>query len=85
MLGIPIDEPTNTFCDNNSFVLNVTKPESTLQKKHNSIAYHKVRESVATGSFWVHHEPRATNLADVLTKWLPPHKHLDLCRHMLWH
>ena len=33
MLGIPIQEPTNTFCDNNSVVINVTTPESTRQKK----------------------------------------------------
>ena len=84
MLGIPILEPTNTFCDKNSVVINVTKPESTLQKKHNSIAYHKVRESVASGALRVHHEPGSTNLADVLNKWLPPHKHLELCRRMLW-
>ena len=44
MLGIPISEPTNTFWDNNSVVLNVTRPESTLQHKQISIAYHKVRE-----------------------------------------
>ena len=48
MLGIPISEATKTFCDNNSVVLNVKRPESTLQKKYNSIAYHKVRECVAT-------------------------------------
>jgi len=84
MLGIAIDKPTNTFCDNNSVLLNLTKPDSTLQKKYNSIAYHKVRESVATGSLRVHHKPGATNLADVLTKWLPPHKHFELCCHMLW-
>ena len=33
MLGIPILEPTNTFFDNSSVVINVTKPELTLQKK----------------------------------------------------
>ena len=38
MFGIPIDGPTNTFCDNNSVVQNVTRPESVLQKKYNSIA-----------------------------------------------
>ena len=85
MLGIPIDKPANSLCDNNSVVPNVTKPESTLSNKHNSIAYHsKVRESVATCSLRVHHEPGSTNLADVLTKWFSPDKHLELCCHMLW-
>ena len=74
MFGIAIDGPTNTLCDNNSVVQNVTRPESVLQKKHNSIAYHKVRESVASTAMRVLHEPGATNLADILTKWLPPLK-----------
>ena len=74
MFGIAIDGPTNTFCDNNSVVQNVTRPESVLQKKHNSIAYHKMRESVASTAMRVLHEPGATNLADILTKWLPPLK-----------
>ena len=42
MFGIPIEGPTNGFCDNAGLIKNVTRPESTLQKKHNSIAYHKV-------------------------------------------
>jgi hypothetical protein len=37
MFGIPIDGPASMFCDNNSVVLNVTVPESTLSKKHNAI------------------------------------------------
>ena len=40
-------EPTNNFFDSSSVVINFTKNESTLQKKHNSMAYHKVRESIA--------------------------------------
>jgi hypothetical protein len=84
MFGIPIDGPTNTFCDNNSVVTNVTKPDSVLQKKHNSIAYHKVRKSVAAGALRVKHEPGATNLADVLTKWLPAYKHMECCKQMMW-
>ena len=78
----PIDGPTNTFCDNNSVVQNVTRPESVLQKKHNSIAYHKVRESVASTAMRVLHEPGATNLADLLTKWLPPLKNMACCKCM---
>jgi hypothetical protein len=46
MMGVSITGPTNTFCDNESVVKNVSKPESTLTKKHNSVAYHKVREAV---------------------------------------
>jgi hypothetical protein len=35
--------------DNKNVVTQTTKPESTLATKHNSIAYHKLHESVATG------------------------------------
>ena len=49
MMGIPIDGPANVFCDNKSVVTNSTVPTSTLKKKHNSIAYHRVREAVAAG------------------------------------
>jgi hypothetical protein len=38
MFGIPINGPTNSFCDNKSVVTNVANPESTLSKNHNSIA-----------------------------------------------
>jgi hypothetical protein len=47
MMGIPIDGPANAFYDNKSVVTNATVPTSTLKKKHNSIAYHRVREAVA--------------------------------------
>ena len=49
MLGIPIDGSVSVFCDNMSVVMNTTRPESTLKKKHNAIAYHRVRKAVAAG------------------------------------
>jgi hypothetical protein len=71
MFGIPIEGPASVFCDNNSVVLNVTVPESTLSKKHNAIAYHRVRESVASRVIRVAKEQTETNLADPLTKQVP--------------
>ncbi|KAI2492736.1 Reverse transcriptase (RNA-dependent DNA polymerase) [Fragilaria crotonensis] len=68
MFGIPIDSPTNVFCDNEAVTKNVTLPESTLKKKHNAIAYHRSREAVAAGTIRVAKEDGKTNLADVLTK-----------------
>ena len=72
MMGVPVDGPTNCFCDNQSVVTNVSKPESMLNKKHNAIAYHKVRESVAQGTQRVTHEKGINNLSDCLTKFLGP-------------
>ena len=68
MFGIPIDSPTNVFCDNEAVTKDVTLPESTLKKKHNAIAHHRSREAVAAGTIRVAKEDGETNLADVLTK-----------------
>jgi hypothetical protein len=68
MFGIPIEGPTNVFCDNEAVTKNTIFPESTLKKTHNSIAYHRLREAVAAGTIRVTKEDGKTNLADVLTK-----------------
>jgi hypothetical protein len=47
---------------------NCTKLESTQTKKHNSIAYHKVGESVAQETICIAKENGDTNLA---THWAP--------------
>ena len=47
MMGVEIDGPCQMFGDNNSVILNTTLPSSQLKKKHNSIAYHAVREAIA--------------------------------------
>ena len=71
MFGIPIEGATNVFCDNEAVTKNVIFPESTLKKKHNSIAYHRAREAVAAGTIRVAKEDWKKNLADVLSKPLP--------------
>ena len=48
MMGITFSDPFFFNGDNNSVLYNTTLPESTLKKKSNSIAYHYVREGVAT-------------------------------------
>ena len=70
MMGVPIAAQVNTFCDNDSVVKNVTNPASTLTKKHNAIAYHKVRESVAAEVQRIAYEPGKYNMSDLLTKIL---------------
>lgn len=52
-------------------VLNTTVPSSQLKKKHNAIAYHRVREAIAAGIVRFVHIPSAENFADCLTKPLP--------------
>ena len=42
MMGIPCEDPTFLFGDNQSVLANTTIPDSTLKKKSQSIAYHFV-------------------------------------------
>lgn len=84
MFGVPIDGPANVYCDNDSVVNNSTKPESTLKKKHNAIAYHRVREAVAAGTIRIAWEPTDTNIADMLTKCLSGPALSAMCSRVLW-
>ena len=68
MMGIPLQGPSQILCDNRSVVLNTTLPSSTLKKKHNAIAYHRVREAVAANVVKVNHIEGKENIADILTK-----------------
>ena len=71
MMGVPFDGPSQVICDNMSVVNNTTRPESTLNKKSLSIAYHYVRESVAMDILEVYYCKSGNNLADILTKSHP--------------
>ena len=52
-------------------VKNTTRPEeSPIKKKHNYIAYHKARESIAAGIIRIAKGDGKTNIADILTKLL---------------
>jgi hypothetical protein len=84
MMGIPIDGPCDLFCDNESVVKNVTRAESPLKKKHNSIAYHKARECIAAGIVRVGKEDGVTNVADLLTKLLDGSTLRDLASRCMW-
>jgi hypothetical protein len=59
MLGVPITSPPVLLGDNRAVVLNTTVPSSMLKKKHHAIAYHKVRESIATRIVRFIHTPTA--------------------------
>jgi hypothetical protein len=45
-LGVALYEPALMSGDSMSVVLNTKVPSSVLKKKHNSIAYHRVREAI---------------------------------------
>ena len=52
--GVPLDGPTEVLCDNRSVVTNSSVPASTLNKRHNAICYHRVREAQACGMIKVY-------------------------------
>lgn len=74
MFGVPVNEPTNILCDNDSVVRNTSKIDSTLDKKHNALAYHAVRWAVAAGSVRIGWIDGKFNLADAMTKRLTAQK-----------
>ena len=47
ILGIPVELPTYIFGDNQSVLVNSSKPHSSLKKKLSSIAFHFVLEGAA--------------------------------------
>ena len=68
MFGVPILGTSSVFCDIKSVVTNASVPSSVLNKRHNAICYHRVREAQAAGIIRVGWIPGTENLADLLTK-----------------
>ena len=71
MFGVPVSGFARVFIDNQSVVTNSTQAHSTLQKKHCSICYHRVREAIASDMMRVAKIHTTKNLADIFTKPLP--------------
>ena len=70
-MGIPVEEPTCIYGDNQSVLANATVPDSTLKKKSQSIAYHFVYERVARDEWRTFYVNTHENEADLLSKQLP--------------
>ena len=67
-LGVPIHQKTFMFGDNEAVVKNSTVPHSALSKRHNALAYHRVREGIAAkilGFYWIDGKE---NPADIVSK-----------------
>jgi hypothetical protein len=66
-LGILVYTKSYTFGDNQAVVPNSTVPHSSLTKRHNVLAYHRVRKMIAAkilGYYWIDGE---ANPADILS------------------
>ena len=86
MLGIPCKAPAYIFGDNQSVLVNSSKPFSQLKKKSSSVAYHFVREGIARKEWMVAYVNTHENLADILTKPLSGgEKRTKFINMMLYH
>ena len=78
MFGVPIDGPTNVFCNNEAVTKNCSYPTLMLKRKHHSIAYNRNHEAVAAGNCRITKEDTETNLSDLFTKLLSQIRREDL-------
>ena len=84
MFGVPLEGPTNMYCDNEAVYKNVADPSSVLNKKMHSISYHFSREAVASEMVRVAKEDSITNLADLFTKTLRRMRREDLLNNFMY-
>ena len=80
MFGVPIEGECRVLGDNEGVVKAGSNPDARLSKKHNSIAYHRIRECVASGLILIYYEKGESNLADLLTKSLPVERRVKLLK-----
>ena len=66
--GVPVEEACDVMCDNRSVVTNSSVPTSVLNKRHNAICYHRIREAQAAGVIRVGWIEGKRNIADLFTK-----------------
>jgi len=67
-LGVPVDGKSYMFGDNQSVVTSSTVPHSGLNKRHNALSYHRVREAIASKMLSFTHIPAERNVGDILSK-----------------
>lgn len=67
-LGVPIKGKSVLFGDNQSVIISSTNPQLPLNKWHNVLSYHRVREAIAAGIVDFQKVQGVNNIADVLSK-----------------
>ena len=68
-LGVPVNEKSYMFGDNESVVNSSKNLYSKLTKRHNALSYHRVREAIASGYVKFSYLPGKLNPADILSKY----------------
>ena len=72
-MGCPIIYKTYMFGDNKSVISSATLPQSVLKKRHNMLAYHRVREAIAAKILNFYYIKSEDNPSDCLMKFLSHH------------
>ena len=70
MMGIPIEGPSWMFGDNQGVITSSPIPQSSLNKRHNALSYHRVRECISAGIIYFMYIASIYNPADELTSFL---------------
>ena len=70
-MGIPVDEPSFMFGDNQSVLANTANPGSNIKNKYQSICFHFIREGCDRDEWSTAYVKTCNNIADLLTKSLP--------------
>jgi hypothetical protein len=84
MMGVPLDGPSWLFGDNQSVITSSTLPQSNLNKRHNALSYHRVRECIAAEILYFLHCASQYNPSDFLTKFLVYTKFRPLVQPLLF-
>ena len=82
-LGVPIKTKSYLFGDNRSVVTSSTLPHSTWGKRHNLLAYHRVREAIASKIIAYHWIRTGYNLSDMLSKHWDHHSEFNMIMKLL--
>ena len=67
-LGVPVEGPSYMLGDNKTVVDTSSHPHGKLQKRHNTLSFHKTRHAIAAGVTRFYHIRGNTNPADILSK-----------------
>ena len=70
-MGVPVDGPTWMMGDNASVITSGSIPSSLLKKRHNALAYHRVRSAIASEIIMLRKVKGTENPSDICTKFLP--------------
>lgn len=84
-LGVPINETSYVFGDNESMIQSASFPYAKLHKRHNILSFHFVRGMIARGFIALYHIRSENNLADILTKHWSHNSVYNLLRPIFHH